>query len=216
MRMLIVLAAIVAASLPGAANETPVIRGSYVEARTCDVWTGPCFANGEINLVGKQAVAAWIVDRGSWGGVALDGLKVAAALSAQGTLHTSGEGRVTAVLFIDEKADSRQAKALADMARALAPAHLANVVGVEKRAISYTREGLDAVLKVGDVATLRTTAFCACDRICCNEERAYPSISDATRVDCAKTVEHEYRGKALDSSWSDPVKRSAMVGTFAK
>lgn len=216
MRTLIVLAAIVAASLPGAANETPVIRGEYVEARTCDVWTGPCFANGEINLVGKQAVAAWIVTRGSWGGVALDGLKVAAAFSAQGTLHTSGEGRVTAVVFVDEKADSRQAKALAEMARALAPRHLENVVAVEKRAISYVKEGLDTILKVGDVATVKTTAFCACDKICCNEERAYPSISDSATVDCAKTLENAYRGSVLDSAWSDPLKRGSMVGTFAR
>jgi len=25
-----------------------VVKGQYVEARNCDVWTGPCFANAEL------------------------------------------------------------------------------------------------------------------------------------------------------------------------
>jgi hypothetical protein len=216
MRYGMILAVLVAAAGLGAANDAPVIQGEYIEARTCDVWTGPCFANGEINLVGKQAVAGWIVAKGSWGGVALDGLKVAAAISAQGTLHTANEGKVTAVVFVDEKATPEQAKALVEMARTLAPGHLGTIVKVEKRAIGYTRDGLDAALAIGDVAKIKCTAFCACDRICCNEEKAYPSISGSTRVDCAKTLEHEFRGAGLDVTWSDPLKRGSMVGTFAK
>ena len=198
MKYAMVLALLTAAAGPGAATDVPVVQGEYIEARTCDVWTGPCFANGEINLIGKNAVVAWIVAKGSWGGVALDGLKVAAAISAQGTLHTSGEGKVTAVVFVDEKADAAQAKALVELARALAPRHLETVLKVEKRPIAYTRDGLDAALTVGDVAKIKCTAFCACDRICCNEEKAYPSISGSASVDCAKTLEHEYRGAALD------------------
>ena len=38
------------------------ISGDYLESRTCDVWTGPCFANAEMNLGGKQAVLAWKVN----------------------------------------------------------------------------------------------------------------------------------------------------------
>ena len=52
------------------------ILGNYLEVRTADVWTGPCFANGEVNLVGKEAFMAWGVQSGSWNGVRLDGLKV--------------------------------------------------------------------------------------------------------------------------------------------
>jgi len=200
----------------GAANDSPVIQGEYIEARTCDVWTGPCFANGEINLIGKCAVACWNVTKGSWGGMALDGLKVAAAISAEGTLHTAHEGKVTAVVFVDEKATSDQAKALLELARALAPKHLETVVKVLRRPISFTRDGLEGALAVGEVAKIKCTAFCACDRTCCNEEKAYPSISESTHVDCAKTLENAYQGSDLDVSWSDPLKRGSMVGTFSK
>src|SRR5437868_1450050 len=40
-----------AASLP-----TAKISGSYIEARNADVYTGACYANSEINLVGDLAV----------------------------------------------------------------------------------------------------------------------------------------------------------------
>jgi len=63
-------------SVAGAAG----IRGDYVEARTADVFTGPCFSNAEVFIYGKQAVMAWKVDEGSYRGVDLGGLSVAAAI----------------------------------------------------------------------------------------------------------------------------------------
>ncbi|HUG69079.1 MAG TPA: hypothetical protein VMM76_15120, partial [Pirellulaceae bacterium] len=35
------------------------ISGHYLETRTCQVYTGPCFANAEVGLAGKEAVMAW-------------------------------------------------------------------------------------------------------------------------------------------------------------
>ena len=37
------------------------IVGDYIEARTSDVYVGPCFANSEMNLTGQEAVLAWRV-----------------------------------------------------------------------------------------------------------------------------------------------------------
>ena len=42
------------------------IKGNYVEVRSADVYTGPCFANAEVGLEGKQAILAWRVSQGSW------------------------------------------------------------------------------------------------------------------------------------------------------
>src|SRR5262249_2388031 len=58
------------------------ITGQYVEARTCDVWTGACFANAEMNLTGKNAVLGWKVEKGALDNVALDGLGVVAVVQA--------------------------------------------------------------------------------------------------------------------------------------
>jgi hypothetical protein len=62
------------------------IRGDYLETRSADVYTGSCSANGEVNLVGNQAILAWHIESGTWNGVQLDGLTVAAAVRSRATL----------------------------------------------------------------------------------------------------------------------------------
>ncbi len=49
-----------------ALGATPAIEvsGEYVEARTADVYTGPCFANSEVQLVGNLAVFGWKIEKG--------------------------------------------------------------------------------------------------------------------------------------------------------
>src|SRR5262245_52771303 len=73
------------------------ISGKYVEARTAEVFTGACIMSSEADTVGKQAVLAWKVDRGSFNGIALDGLSVVAALSGDVNLgiHEIGGARAT-------------------------------------------------------------------------------------------------------------------------
>src|SRR6266436_6187915 len=74
--------AVLALALVAAPASAAGISGSYIEARTCDVWTGPCFANAEVNLDGKHAVLGWKVDKGSLGNVSLDGLGIVAVVGA--------------------------------------------------------------------------------------------------------------------------------------
>src|SRR5438270_10107316 len=93
------------------------ITGQYVEARTCDVWTGPCFANADFNLGGKHAVLTWKVTKGSFDGVNLDGLSVVAVVSAKNTLGLEQDGPAKSVLVIDSKANAQQKDALVKFAR---------------------------------------------------------------------------------------------------
>src|ERR1700742_119592 len=66
------------------------LKGDYLETRTCDVYTGPCFANGQVGLTGKDAIMAWSIDRGTYEGVPLAGLKVVAVTTASDTLGFGG------------------------------------------------------------------------------------------------------------------------------
>lgn len=193
------------------------IRGEYVEARTCAVWTGSCFANGEVNLMGKNAVVGWSVTEGSWDGVKLDGLKIAAVLNAEGTLHTKYEGKVTSVVYVDKKATCEQRKALTSMARALAPDHMAHVTKMVRTEISFARKGIEATLTADKEFQVKTEAICHCDSTSCHAYLFYPAVSKATEVESAKAVANAYQGEALGGiRWSDPDRQSAMVGTFAK
>ena len=93
------------------------LTGQYVEARTCDIWTGPCFANAEMNLSGKNALMAWKVESGSVGDVRLDGLSVIAIVSARDTLGLAQTAAGKTVLIVDEKANKAQREALVGLAR---------------------------------------------------------------------------------------------------
>ena len=73
---------LVGAAIPSRA----AIQGDYVEARSADVFTGPCFANSQVDLEGKEAILGWKVHHGSWNGVSLDGLGVVAVVRAKATL----------------------------------------------------------------------------------------------------------------------------------
>ena len=71
------------------------INGNYIEARTADVYTGPCFANGEVEMAGKEAVFGWKINHGDWHGVNLEGLSVVGVLRSEHTLGDTFENRST-------------------------------------------------------------------------------------------------------------------------
>src|SRR5512141_1225832 len=107
----LLLVLVFALSVSAAAQQ---IRGDYVETRSADVYTGQCFANGEVNLVGNEAILAWHVQTGSWDGIPLEGLTVAAAVRANGTLGDPYESPypAKAVLLVDDRASAQQQAAL--------------------------------------------------------------------------------------------------------
>src|ERR1051326_2505232 len=107
------------------------ITGQYLEARTCDVWTGPCFANAEMNLGGKNAVLAWKVDQGTLDSVRLDGLSVVAVIAASDTLGLDQTGPAKAVLIVDSRANAAQRQALICLAQKQGGELVNKVVAVE-------------------------------------------------------------------------------------
>ena len=76
------IALMAVSAVPGSA----AIKGDYIEARSADVYTGPCFANGEVGLVGNEAILAWRINEGDWRGTSLNGLGVVAVVKAHATL----------------------------------------------------------------------------------------------------------------------------------
>src|SRR5262245_42305245 len=93
------------------------ITGQYLEARTTDVYTGPCFANSDMNLAGQHAVMAWKVHKGTLDDVRLDGLGVVAVVAASDTLGLKQTGPARSVLIVDERATEAQRAALIRLAK---------------------------------------------------------------------------------------------------
>src|SRR6516162_6336311 len=110
--------------------KSATVTGAYIEARTCDVWTGPCFANAEMNLGGKHAVLGWQVEKGTLGDVKLDGLGVVAVVAASDTLGLKQTGPSRAVLIVDSRATAAQRDALVRLAQRQGGDLVKNVVAV--------------------------------------------------------------------------------------
>src|SRR5437762_8455167 len=106
MKLSVAMLMVAAATAFAGKQSTPTITGDYLEVRSCDVYTGPCFANAEVGLTGKEGMLVWSVREGSWKGTELDGLSVIAVIRTDGTLgdqyYQPRAGK--AVLLVDEKA----------------------------------------------------------------------------------------------------------------
>ncbi|MEO8027259.1 MAG: DUF1326 domain-containing protein [Bryobacteraceae bacterium] len=206
-----------AADLPSANS----LHGYYVEARTADVYTGACFANGETGITGDLAVMGWKIDRGSWNGVSLDGLSVVGVVRATTTLGDPmvASNPARAVLILDERATLDQRMALQGFAKHMGKGLLSDVVRVETQPISFDVENgnihsRNVKLTAGKVAAIETRPLDDDDKICRHEEVYYDPLTDVQHAMPAFTKAQSYAGDALGTTWSYPGKRSAFVGTF--
>src|SRR5690242_10646886 len=107
-RVLVLLAGIAMAGTVSLRAGGNSVSGQYVEARTAEIFTGGCIMGSEAETMGKQAVLAWKVDKGSVNGVSIDGLSVVAALAGDVNLglHEIGgaQAAVRSVVYVDERA----------------------------------------------------------------------------------------------------------------
>jgi hypothetical protein len=197
------------------------IRGDYLETRSADVYTGQCFANGEVNLVGNEAILAWHVRSGSWESVSLEGLTVAAAIRANGTLGDPYESPypAKAVLLVDDQASAQQRAALVHFAQHMGGELLKNVAQViptqMELVVSAEHHGA-AMLRADRFATIQTRGIGNKDHLCGNEMTFYPPLTETVHSMPAVALTDSYSGPGLGVSWDLHGKRSAFVGTFAR
>ncbi|QEH38188.1 hypothetical protein OJF2_67860 [Aquisphaera giovannonii] len=217
------------AGVAGAAG----LEGDYVEARTADVFTGPCISNSEVFTTGHQAVLAWKVRQGAWKGVDVGGLCVAAAVEGTTTFSQDRPEAATAVVIVDRKASPAQREALVAMARELGGARLGNIKAVKVASMAlkveehvaseadsaHAAHGMPqaprASFWAAGLAQVITRPLDDNDHFCGNEVIAYQPLSQGVVAKPAYTLGHEFKGEGLPSRWSDPNCRSSFVGRFA-
>ncbi len=218
-KLSVLLACLIACfSISMAAQE---IRGDYLETRTADVYTGQCFANGEVNLVGNEAILAWHVQSGSWDGVPLHGFTVAAAVRAEGTLGDPYENPypAKAVLLVDDQANAQQQAALLNFAHHMGGELLKNVeqvIPTQMELVVNAEHHGAAMLRAGRFATVQTRSIGSQDHLCGNEVTFYPPLTELAHSMPAVALTDMYSGPGLGVSWDLHGKRSAFVGTFAR
>jgi hypothetical protein len=211
------LAALVTAVLVAPASAAD-ISGRYVEARNCDVWAAPCFANAEMNLGGKCGLMAWKVEKGTLADVNLEGLSVAAVISTTDTLGLQQTGTAKAVLIVDRKASPAQREALIRLARRQGGDLLRNVIAVEIAPIDLTvgacEGGACASLQAGSVKLETRCVDAKHDKTCGNESAFYPPLARDVTARAAVALEYSFRSKILNQTLKEVDRRGAYVGEF--
>jgi hypothetical protein len=210
-----------AALLVAAVASASDLKGDYLETRTCDVYTGPCFANGQVGLTGRDAIMAWSIDRGTYEGVGLAGLKVVVVTTASDTLGFGGTlifhaEHLRSVILVDDQATPRQHDALVQFASQYA-SHAGEVVKVVRAPIAMSTDHFASVgkLSAGSYAEIVTRKLGDGDCVCSNEKTFYPPLCDVRNATAAFTVQGRYSGPALGTHWSNTNTRSAFLASFS-
>jgi hypothetical protein len=218
MSRLLAIALVAALAVPSlvAAGE---ISGSYLETRTCQVYTGPCFANSETAVAGREAVMAWKIDEGKLGKIDLAGLSVIVVLRGDDTLGHQGMNdpkQLRSAIIVDEKATAEQRAALIEFAKNHAGRAGKEVVRVDTAPIdmSLNSAELSGKLQAGELVKLTTRKARPTDCICTNEVAYYPPLAKVDRFAAGVSIEAEYKGRGLGTRWSMPNSRSAYMGEF--
>jgi hypothetical protein len=237
---LLLLSGLVPAVPAGATTEAlPRLRGEYLEARTADVYVGNCagvaHADGTARLAavgrdaalgsdtplaiddGRSAILAWRVEEGRQGGVSLDGLSVVAVVRAERAVGGKATG-ARSLLLVDATATAEQRVALEALARNAAGSVLGEVVAVEAMPIEFAADASRslAMLRVGELAELRTRPFNRLDSLCGNETLAASPLSAGVEATPAVTLEHEVDSSVLGPALTARNTRGAFVGTFTR
>ncbi|MDZ4687521.1 MAG: DUF1326 domain-containing protein [Planctomycetaceae bacterium] len=199
------------------------ISGEYLEARSCDVYTGPCFANAEMDLAGKEAVMAWKVEDGGWNNVSLVGLSVAVVANSEKTMGDTGvfrmkAGKIRSVILVDERANPAQQAALVEFVKATAKDYTQHVVKVQSVPMSLENNHLagQGLFTAGEVAKIETRGLGKGDCVCTNEMVFYQPLNKVADFSPAYSNTLSYTGDGLDNTFTNHNQRSAFLATFRR
>ena len=196
------------------------IRGHYLEARTCEVYTGPGFANAEIGLTGKNAVMAWQIREGQHKGIDLQGLSVVVVVRATETLAFEGlddASSIKSMIVVDEKATDQQREALISFAKEHAGKAGKEVACIRTAPITMELNvsQLRGSLQAGKTVQMTTRKTRPEDCICSNESAYYPPLAKLENFAPGVVIDGNVSARQLGTSWSIPGSRSAYMATFA-
>jgi hypothetical protein len=209
--------ALIALAVPAAAADSVI--GTYIESRTCQVYTGPCFANAETAVAGREAVMAWNIETGSKDNVDLSGLAVVMVVRGNDTLGYKGVEDPTelkSAVIVDAKATDKQREALVSFVKEHTGRAGREIVRVDAAPIEMSLDTaeLKGNLKAGEVVKVSTRKAKPGDCICSNEVQFYPPLAAVDRFAAGVAIEAEFKGKGLGAVWSTPESRSVYVGEF--
>jgi hypothetical protein len=138
------------------------IEGRLLEVCSCNTLC-PCWVGEDPDGGTCDGVLAWYIDRGTVQGTDVSDRAVVASVHIPGNILA---GNWKAVFYVDDRCSDAQQQAILNVftgtlggAVADLAALVGEVVAVERAPVTFTVQGGEGVLKVGDVAEARLTPF---------------------------------------------------------
>jgi hypothetical protein len=202
------------AALRASRAEADGVRGVYVEARTASVFAGACHYNGELTTAGREALMAWSVKEGSWGGVNLAGVRAVAVVGSEANLNDSAAAR-RSELIVDGSASEAQAKAFARAVEGAYGRVLGRVVEVRRAPVGFSADGKTFKVSAPGAASLEVEAMP--DDLCCRMPHMvwYAPLVPVEGRKVGHTRAAAYAGGAAGDSWQRTGENGAFYGTFS-
>ena len=183
------------------------ISGQYMETCNCALLC-PCIVT---NMAARptegdcKAAVAMRIDKGSKDGVQLDGLGFVVMLHSPGPM---AQGNITVGLIIDQAASDSQAQAISEIATGavggpmaiLAPL-VGRVAGIERRPIQFESEGLNRVLRAGELVDQACEGIASMadpNEAVCVDNTGHPANK---RLSLAKATRSIFHAFGID--WND-------------
>lgn len=215
--MSIAAALVLAGALSASADSSSAITGDYVEARTAEVFTGGCLMNMDGETSGREAVMAWRVNRGAYGGVSLDGLKVVAIVAGDINLGTRELGgaaptEISSIVLVDEQATPAQRAALVSLARSLSNGLVGTAADVRNAAVSFERDA-DAIRVEAGAARLNVATKLE-HNPSCGALKWFNPLGQVEGAAIGMTKMFAFGDATLQRTWQQVDLRSAFFGTF--
>ena len=213
-KLLLGLSAALIAGSAACVSAAPAVTGDYIEARSCNVYAGPCHFGSEYTTAGREAVMAWRVQRGASAGQTLDGLGAVAVVAGEDNLAVAGVPRRT-VFYVDERATPAQREALIALLRAKTGTDFGRVVAVRAAPIAFEDQSDGVRVSVPNVARLEATKMP--DAACCRwpGQRWYDPLARAQDVQVGNAAVNEYDDSLLNIRWTHKGENSVLFGNFS-
>ncbi|MBI4873908.1 MAG: DUF1326 domain-containing protein [Acidobacteria bacterium] len=193
------LALLAAAALAGQSPET--LSGEYLEGRSNHVYGCYCEWSGESQTGGQEAVLAWSIRSGAWGGVPLAGVRMAAVIVAETTLSQGSPPRKS-ILILDSAALPARRKAAEALLRERFGALIGRVLEVRTLPVEIAVADDAATLKVGSLLHLALRRARLPEDALQGARLWYDPFVPLTESALAVTMENSYGGRGFDTTWT--------------
>ena len=207
--------------LPGlmalAANNASAVdapRGSVLELHSCELFAGGCVVSSEAPQGGRYMLRAWKFSGGSFHGVELDGLQVAALQVSPDNLAAPGAKSGEAVIYLPESASATQREALASWLKSTQPDFQPSRTDTKVVSLRFERTDEGYVVSAGESISVRTAPFQRCDAFACGESLWYEPRSQTSLFTVALDHSEKISEPLLQLKWSDGGKRNVFLGRF--